>query len=195
MPQVSARQGVTPAARFGTPLALSLTRRIVIRVHWEASVRQRGFTLIELMITATVIALILAFTLPNFTGYLKDVNNRQVRSNLLQDLRMARQLAVTEHRPVIVAFGTSGVTTDVTTYSVHMDTNANRVKDSGESWYRHNLPSGTKFTKVNLTPTDSLIFDISGVLWPGTSGGSIIVYERTRPDTLYVSAAGIVFQP
>jgi prepilin-type N-terminal cleavage/methylation domain-containing protein len=186
---------VTPAARSGTPLALSLTRRIVFRVHQEAFVRQRGFTLVEMMITATVIALILAFTLPNFAGYLKDVNNRQVRSNLVQDLRMARQLAVTEHRPVIVAFGTSGGNTNVTTYSVHMDTNSNRVKDAGESWYQHNLPSGTKFSKVSLTPNDSLIFDISGVLWPGTSGGSIIVFERSRPDTLYVSAAGIIFQP
>jgi len=151
--------------------------------------------LIELLIALTIAGLVLLVTVPNFSGYLKDANNKKVRTGLIQDLRVARQLAVTEHRPVVVAFGTTSSTTDITTYSIHVDTNGDRAVQAGESFYRRDLPSGTKFTKVSLDPPDSLIFDISGVLWPSTTGGWVVVNGRSHNDTLYVSAAGIVFQP
>lgn len=157
--------------------------------------RSRGFTLIELLIAVTIAGLVLLVTVPSFGSYLKDLNNKKVRTNLISDLRVARQLAVTEHRPVVVRFGTTSSTTDITTYSIHIDTNGDRIVQAGESFYQKNLPSGTKFTKVSLTPNDSLIFDISGVLWPSTTGGWVVVNGRSRNDTLYVSAAGIVFQP
>jgi prepilin-type N-terminal cleavage/methylation domain-containing protein len=157
--------------------------------------RQKGFTLVELMIAATIVGIILAFTMPGFVGYLQDMNQKQARATLIESVRIARQTAVTQHAPVIMTFGTGGVNTNVTKFTIHVDNNNNRTVDAGESFTTHNLPSGTKFSKVTLTPNDSLVFDISGVLWPGTSGGNIIVNGRVRPDTLYVSAAGIVYQP
>ena len=51
-----------------------------------------------------------------------------------------------------------------------------------------------KLEKVSLTPTDSIIFDISGILWPSTSGGSLMLNSNGVRETLDVSAAGMVYR-
>ena len=68
-------------------------------------------------------------------------------------LRVARQKAVTTHTPIIVAFGNGSTTTDITTYTVHSDTNSDRIKQSGEPWVSYTLPSGTKLETVSLRCT------------------------------------------
>ena len=138
--------------------------------------REKGFTLLELTFVLVIGGMILAFMVPGFMKFKRDLSQKQVRATLLEDIRIARQLAITEHAPVVLAFGNGSTTTDVTTYNTHIDTDADRYKDSNERAYPHTLATGQKFTMVSLVPPDSLIFDISGVLYPGTSGGFIAVY-------------------
>ena len=103
---------------------------------------------------------------------------------------------MTAHRPIVVAFGNGIATTGITTYSVHTDTNSDRVKQVGEPWKSFTLPNGTQLTSVSLSPTDSLIFDSSGSLAPSVTGGTVIVGGQTGDlDTLLVSATGMVYRP
>jgi len=70
------------------------------------------------------------------------------------------------------------------------------VVDTGESVVTRSLPDGSKLSAVSLTPTDSLIFDSSGALAPGSTGGTIIfVNALNRPDTLWISGVGMVYTP
>ena len=42
---------------------------------------------------------------------------------------------------------------------------------------------------------DTVTFDISGILWPGQQGGSLIMRnDKNKRDTLWVSAAGLTYR-
>lgn len=156
--------------------------------------RALGFTLIETMIVVAIAGIILAFGMPAFIGYEQTLAKVQARARLIQDLRVARQIAVTQHRSVIMTFGTPPGTTNISTYTTLIDTNGNGVADNGERLVSHSMPKGVLLTQVNLSPTDQLIFDPSGALAPGTSGGTLISANgRGQADTLYISGVGMVY--
>jgi len=156
----------------------------------------RGFTLIELLVAVVIAGVLLAITVPGFVKFRSSLIRNQVKWGLVADLRYARQMAVTKHRQVIIAFGNGSSTTDITTYTLHTDTNANRAKDSGEPVLTRTLPKGAVLTNVVMTPTDSVIFDTSGSLFPGTTGGQLLFRgPKGFTDTLNVSAIGMVYHP
>lgn len=155
----------------------------------------RGFTLVETMIAVVIAGIILAIGTPAFIGFQRSLAKTQARDRVVQDIRYARQLAVTRHRQVVVTFGTSAATTNITSYTTLVDINGNGAADAGERMVRRTLPRGTQLLQVNLTPTNKLIFDPSGALYPGTSGGSLVSGNgRGIPDTMYISGVGMVYQ-
>lgn len=156
---------------------------------------ERGFTLLETAAVVVIAGILLASTLPGFLSYRSTLRRGQAREQVTQDLRAARQSAVTRRTPVIVAFGDGVSTTDITSYTVHVDANADKIFQSGEMRTTHVLPPETRLFRVALDPPDSLIFDISGVLQPGTTGGAVIVASKASvTDTLLVSGAGMVYR-
>ncbi len=155
-----------------------------------------GFTLVEIMVAIVVAGVLMAAALPSFVHLSRSLTQKQARDLVEGSLRLARQQAVTAHRPIIVAFGNGVLTSGITTYSVHTDTNGDRLKQLGEPWKTITLPKGTQLTSVSLQPVDSLIFDSSGSLAPSVTGGSVIVGGQNGDvDTLLVSATGMVYRP
>jgi prepilin-type N-terminal cleavage/methylation domain-containing protein len=158
--------------------------------------RSRGYSLIETMIVLVIIGAVLGVTLPAFGTYRAGLTRSAARQQLVQDLRLARQMAITQRTPVVVAFGDGAATTDLESYSIHADRNGDRLAQTGELRKLRRMPAGTRLARVELQPTDSLVFDLSGVLWPGTSGGRLILRASLgRPETLVVSMAGMVHRP
>lgn len=157
--------------------------------------RTRGFTLVETMIAVLVAGIILAIGTPAFIGFNRSLSKIQAKERLIQDIRYARQLAVTRHQSVVVVFGTPPTTTNITGYSLHVDTDGDRTRDAGEQVQERTLPRGSALSLVDLSPVDSLIFDPSGALHPGTTGGRLVSGNgRGTPDTLYISGVGMVYQ-
>jgi prepilin-type N-terminal cleavage/methylation domain-containing protein len=151
----------------------------------------RGFTLTELMVAVVIAGLLLGLSMPAFMRYSRSQKERGAREQLVQDLRMARQMAVTTHAQVIVAFPS---TTNATSYTILDDSNGNRVKETTERESTKGLPPGTRIDVLQLTPADSVIFDPSGMLAPGTSGGRLVVHASDRPDTLNIGPTGLVYR-
>jgi prepilin-type N-terminal cleavage/methylation domain-containing protein len=157
--------------------------------------RERGFSLIEAMTVLVVAGIMLSIGLPAFNALQRTLKERQAREELRQHLRTARQAAVTRHSPVIVAFGDGVATTGITSYTVHVDTNSDKLQQSGESFSRYAVPSNTTLSTAGLVPPDTLIFDLSGALWPGTVGGRFYLNGARVADTLEISATGMVYRP
>jgi len=151
--------------------------------------------LVELLVTFVIAGILIGSSVPGFVRTLRIHRDAQGREQIVQHLRAARQLAITRHCPVVVRFGNGVVTTNVTNYTVHEDTNGDRIAQSTERQTLRTLPQGVMLSQVALTPTDSLIFDISGTLWPGSSGGQLILATRGAPDTIAVTAVGMVYHP
>ena len=66
--------------------------------------RIKGFTLIEVLVVLSIIAVIVAFTIPAMAPALKGSKLRQSADQLEALLAGAHQRAITENRPVEVRF-------------------------------------------------------------------------------------------
>ncbi|HXS81893.1 MAG TPA: GspH/FimT family pseudopilin [Methylomirabilota bacterium] len=156
----------------------------------------RGFTLIELLFALVIAGIVLAIAMPGFGRFRASMQLKQANAQLLQDVRRARQLAITRRAPVVVRFGAPPSVSNITSYTIHVDTNADGVAQSTEMITPRNMPTGTRLSAVSLTPVDSLRFEPSGLLLPGTTGGRLTFANRlNRLDTLMVSAAGVCYRP
>jgi len=159
----------------------------------------RGFSLIELMCALVITGIVLAIATPGFGKFRSTMSLKQANAQVLQDVRRARQLAITRHAPVVVSFGNPPAVANITSYKIHVDTNGDNLVQSGEMVTLKNLPAGTQLTTVSLTPVDSLRFDSAGLLLltaAGSPGGCIVLSNRlNRRDTLLVSAVGVCYQP
>jgi prepilin-type N-terminal cleavage/methylation domain-containing protein len=159
----------------------------------------RGFSIIELLFALAIAGILLAIAMPGFGRYQATMSLKQANAQVLQDVRRARQLAITRRAPVVVCFGTPPSISGITSYTIHVDANADDVQQSNEMITVRNLPNGTRLSAVSLTPVDSLRFEASGLLLltsAANSGGRIVIANRlNRRDTLLVSAAGVCYQP
>jgi Tfp pilus assembly protein FimT len=156
--------------------------------------RESGFTMLELCVVCVVMGIVFAMCIPAYGSYKKSMLKWQVREQLMQDLRGARQTAITRHTPVAVVFGNGSTTTNLTYYTIHNDVNGDGVVQSTELRFLRKLPNGAKLNSVTMTPTDSVTFDISGMLKSG-SGGKIVYSTSSSTDTLMVSIAGMIYRP
>jgi prepilin-type N-terminal cleavage/methylation domain-containing protein len=157
---------------------------------------QRGFTLVEMMIVLVIAGIVMAMGLPAFASYRSSLAIKAARNQLNEDIRSARQFAVTRRAPVFIRFGTTSATTDLTTYTIHVDSNGDGLMNNNERVIKRTMPKNTRISSASLTPADTLGFDISGILIPGQTGGTLIMANtKNKRDTLCVSSAGIVYRP
>jgi prepilin-type N-terminal cleavage/methylation domain-containing protein len=70
-----------------------------------------GFTLVELLITITVTAILAGIAVPSFVDTIRDRRTAGAAENLAATLRSAQQEAIKRHKTVVVAFVGSGSTT------------------------------------------------------------------------------------
>lgn len=170
-------------------------RKTSIGRRARAFAPQRGFTLIETMMVFLLIGIFLVVATPAFNTYRAHLVRKQACGQLIDDLRAARQMAVTQRTRVVVQFGNGTATANISNYQVHCDKNNDGVIQSSELVMKSTLPKKTLLSQVSLVPKDTVIFDISGLLRPGTSGGRLIVKSNKDVDTLQVSVAGMVYHP
>ncbi len=158
--------------------------------------KERGFTLVETMIVLVIAGIVMAMGLPAFASYRSTLAIKAARNQLNEDIRTARQFAVSRRAPVFIRFGTTSSTTDLTTYTIHVDSNGDGLMNNNERVIKRTMPKNTRISSASLTPADTLGFDISGILIPGQTGGTLIMANsKNKYDTLLVSSAGIVYRP
>ncbi len=92
----------------------------------------RGFTIVELMVTIALLAILLGLAMPSFTTWIRNAQVRTVSDVLQNGLRLAQAEAIRRHRQVV--FYRASDSTCTTTTS---------VDGAGGSWVVRTVPMVT----------------------------------------------------
>jgi type IV fimbrial biogenesis protein FimT len=115
-----------------------------------------GFTLIEILVIISIIALLSALGTPAFLQWRSDAKLRDAVSSLRGDLEMAKLRAIRENEFVVVLFNTSN-------YLIFIDDGAgaggvaeNWIPDGGEKIIRNRqMPAGVRIDLASSTFLDN----------------------------------------
>ena len=141
--------------------------------------RQRGYTLTELAVMLSVAGLLLAIGLPSFSRYQRSTTVRNTYRQLVLDLRLARQRALSEHHHFVAAFDAG----PPAWYGVFADEDNDLSKDMAESWLLQRTLNGSVALDASaLTPADSLAFGPAGSLPGGWTGGIVAIASAATGD-------------
>jgi len=114
----------------------------------------RGFTLIELVVTLAIGAVLLTMAVPNFTLTIKNNRVTAQTNDFVTSLNLARSEAIKRGARVTVCKSADGSTCDTSTtgweqgWIVFVDSNADQVHDGGETLL---LTAGALNTGTTLT--------------------------------------------
>jgi len=101
------------------------------------SIIKNGFTLVELIVTAAVLAIIAAIALPAFQHYMAEQEVQSTVAKLIMANRSARNLALLHHANVVICPSEGLAQCEPAKWSrgfiVFTDLNKNRQADAGES--------------------------------------------------------------
>lgn len=104
----------------------------------------RGFTLIEIMVTMAIVGVVSAIAIPNMIGWRGEHKLRGAVNNLVSDMQLAKIRAIREAETVAVVFDPA-----TNSYSMFIDLNQDWILDPDEQQFRNvTLPAG-----VNLQST------------------------------------------
>lgn len=97
--------------------------------------RDQGFTLVELLITISILAIVLTMAIPTFSTVTDSIRQRTQVNQLLADLNFARSRAITSRRTVSLCAGQTscdGVARWKNQIIIFEDVNANGALDNNE---------------------------------------------------------------
>jgi type IV fimbrial biogenesis protein FimT len=146
-------------------------------------VRQRGFTLVELLVVLVLIAIITGIALPTFKSLIESQRRQDAAQQLVSGIRMARAEAIVRNQVVVIAPIDSDWSNGWRTF---VDANLNGSKEDDEPTLVER--PGYRGVKVagNSKVRQSIPFDSSGgSTTGGTGNGTLFICEKGRAASQY----------
>lgn len=128
----------------------------------------RGFTLVELMVTVTVLAILASVAMPSLTAFTASNRLSALSSDVVSSLVLARTEAARAGLPVLVRPATGGVTGNEygKGWNLYLDNNSNGTVDSGDTLLRtYAALPGT----LKMQSASTLNFSAIGYLTPASA--------------------------
>jgi type IV fimbrial biogenesis protein FimT len=147
------------------------------RFHTHAG----GFSLLELMITVSVAAILLGLAVPSFTDVIRNNRLTTAANDLLHSTQVARTEALKRQLPVVVCASADSAATPTpscnggafTDWFVFVDTNNNWMMDAGEMVLEAHGPVHNSLT-VRNDNNGIISYASSGFSNPPLPGGAIV---------------------
>lgn len=140
---------------------------------------QRGFTLVELLITVMILGVLAALSFPMVVGRQADRRLEGATQQLLWDLMAARQEAITQGRRVQVFF--NGTDTYKICYDADSDGNVTDCEGNGKIT---NIQD--KYHDVTIESNANPVFQPRGI----ASGAQIDIKSGAGSETINVNLTG-----
>lgn len=129
--------------------------------------RQRGFTLIEALVTLTVLVIALGLAVPSFSGFLARNEAASVKSAFVATVALARSEAARAGQQVLLqaAAGGNAGNEFARGWDLYLDADGSGTVTAGDTLLRHYeaLPPA-----LRLSGTARLVFSANGYLTPAT---------------------------
>ncbi|MEK6193897.1 MAG: GspH/FimT family protein [Deltaproteobacteria bacterium] len=127
--------------------------------------KNRGFTLMELMIVIAIIAIMSSIAIPNFIGWLPERRLDAGAQDILQGLQKSRSKAIMTNRNVIVTFDAGN-----NSFIAFVDEDASNDQSAGDlTIANRNMPAGVDLGVPDFVDLGNTVtFDNRGL--PSTSG-------------------------
>lgn len=137
----------------------------------------KAFTIIELLISISIIGILSLISLPVYKTLLPNINLNSVTRDVASDLRYAQQMSVTEQ----------------INYSVIFDKDFNRYsikKETGEIVRSETLRNDVKINSVDMPEANQVVFNATGA---ATQTGSIsFINLKGTISTIEIKPSGYV---
>ncbi|RMG31173.1 MAG: prepilin-type N-terminal cleavage/methylation domain-containing protein [Gammaproteobacteria bacterium] len=154
--------------------------------------KQRGFTLVELLVTVSIAAILLATGLPAMQDFIKDSRITTAANALVTATQLARTAAVQYAANATLCISSNHRTCSGTRWTegwmVWVDKNRNGALDRGEALQYFDAPGGT----LGITATTSRIrYDYRGFVTRGV--GTFVLCDDRTGETgrrIHVRATG-----
>lgn len=135
--------------------------------------RYRGFTLVELMVTLAVAAIVITAGVPSFTTMLKNNRMAMTVNEFLSNVYYARSEAIKRGRPVTLCARASDTACSTTNtwqngYLIFVDLDSDSVLDTGEDQLRIVGALDSSFSVTPNTFSNFIRFDSSAL--PNSNG-------------------------
>jgi prepilin-type N-terminal cleavage/methylation domain-containing protein len=136
------------------------------------SMRQRGFSLIELMVAIMIFGLLIGMSIPSYQSYALTQKLRGTSENLVQTINLQRSRAMATGQNVVINFNTAAP--------------AAWTVMSGTAWSRNTLPLGITYSSANPA---TITLDRFGRV---NSSGLVVFQNRTgTQDTVSIQLSGL----
>lgn len=107
-----------------------------------------GFSLVEILVALSLIGIILAFSIPNFTEYNRGRMVESAARRIVSDMRMLRTIAISQHHLGRIVFSPDNLS-----YTMYVDRNDDYDFDDPDDYYgRTDLSqhfSGIRFVRMS----------------------------------------------
>jgi len=151
--------------------------------------RESGFTLLEVLITVAVLAVLTALAVPSFTNLIERNKARSVANDLLASILLARSEAIKRERNTALTRAGNGQ--DWTHWQTFVDNDNSRTYNSGDELLLDNQVDAANLSitatgsPIGNSTTAGLFFDSRGFPPPTLSPSTPAYFTITAGDTSY----------
>lgn len=144
--------------------------------------RQDGFSLIELLVAISIVAIVMAITVPNVLSWLPNYRLKAAASDLMSNIQKAKIMAVRNRSNCAIRFDESGGA--ISGYTIFIDQDANFEYNPDAV----NRPFETIITTVSLSDYDSV--SISSNTFDKEDDTNLYLFAF-RPNGLPITDSGL----